>query len=80
MLELRGALDILCSAEKRLYDVNDCENYHMHSKQLRILMYKAYQEASHILSTAGYEVSAQLKAMLGQNKEYAQAEALRSVK
>jgi hypothetical protein len=63
MLELRGALDILHSAEKRLYDVNDCENYHMHSKQTRIIMYKAHSDATLILTAAAIAVKAEMKSL-----------------
>ena len=80
MLELRGALDILHSAGNRLYDVNECENYHTHSKQTRIIMYKAHCDATDILTAAAVAVKEELKAMLGQNKEYTQSEALKDVK
>ena len=60
MLELRGALDLLRRAEKRLYDVNGCENYHMHSKQMRIIMYKAYHDATRILNDVTIAVKAEM--------------------
>jgi len=63
MLELRGAIDILHSAENRLYDVNDCENYHTHSKQTRIIMYKAYHDAADILTAAAVAVKAEMKSL-----------------
>jgi uncharacterized membrane protein (DUF2068 family) len=60
MLELRGALDILHSAGNRLYDVNECENYHTHSKQMRIMLYKAYSDAAFILNAAAVAVKAEM--------------------
>ena len=60
ILELRGAIDILHSAENRLYDVNDCENYHTHSKQMRIMLYKAYSDAAFILNAAKIAVKAEM--------------------
>jgi len=68
MLELRGAVDLLRSAERNIRDADSLEEYHIHSRSRRADLYKAYQEANHIISMAGYKVSAQLRAMLGQNK------------
>jgi hypothetical protein len=80
MLELRGALDLLLRAQKDQINRDAYEKYDTHNRQHRTELYKSYKETSFILSKAEFAVRAQLKAMLGQNKEYTQGEALRSVK
>jgi hypothetical protein len=80
MLELRGALNLLRCANRKLMDNRKSEEYDEHhhgvTKAESAQRHKDCQEAGYILSMAGHAVSKQLTAVLGQNKEYTQASAL----
>jgi hypothetical protein len=73
MLELRGALGLL-SAAKKTIRMSGWEGTHYHHAT------KAASEAYSLLSDCWCAVNKDLKAMLGQNKEFTQAAALLGVK
>lgn len=86
MLELRGALDLLAHANKKLVDAHALLE-HEHAAGRDVLprseyprLNKVYNESFCIISRAASEVAHQLKAMLGKSKEYNQASVLRDVK
>ena len=72
-LELRGALNLLWSAQKGLR-MSGWEGATYHHAT------KAESEAYGIISDAAFSINKDIKTMLGQNKEFCQAAALRSIK